>query len=79
MIILRIRELCFFFKYNCEVVRVFQIREHDAKIVKLGRYVKAAPNFQVQSLVSIIKFSILKRERKNQKKVGEPLPYFKLQ
>ena len=27
-----------FSKYNHEVVRVFQIREHHAKIVKLGRY-----------------------------------------
>ena len=26
-------------KYDREVVRVFQIREHHAKIVKLGRYV----------------------------------------
>ena len=28
----------FFSKYDREVVRVFQIREHHAKIVKLGRY-----------------------------------------
>ena len=30
--------MVFFSKYDCEVVRVFQIREHHAKIVKLGRY-----------------------------------------
>ena len=28
----------YFSKYNREVMRVFQIREHLAKIVKLGRY-----------------------------------------
>ena len=28
----------YFSKYDREVVRVFQIREHHAKIVKLGRY-----------------------------------------
>ena len=28
----------FFLKYDREVLRVFQIREHHAKIVKLGRY-----------------------------------------
>ena len=28
----------FFSKYDREVVRVFQIREHHTKIVKLGRY-----------------------------------------
>ena len=28
----------YFSKYSREVVRVFQIREHHAKIVKLGRY-----------------------------------------
>ena len=28
----------FFSKYDREVVRVFQIREHHAKIVKFGRY-----------------------------------------
>ena len=28
----------YFSKYDCEVMRVFQIREHHAKIVKLGRY-----------------------------------------
>ena len=31
--------MLFFSKYDREVVRVFQIREHQAKIVKLGRYV----------------------------------------
>ena len=30
----------YFSKYEREVVRVFQIREHHAKIVKLGRYVE---------------------------------------
>ena len=39
VIILRICELWFFFsKYDREVMGVFQIREHHAKIVKLGRY-----------------------------------------
>ena len=39
VIILQIRELYFFFSnYDHEVVRVFQICEHQAKIVKLGRY-----------------------------------------
>ena len=28
----------YFSKYDREVVRVFRIREHHAKIVKLGRY-----------------------------------------
>ena len=28
----------YFSKYDREVVRVFQIREHHAQIVKLGRY-----------------------------------------
>ena len=31
----------YFSKYDREVVRVFQIREHHAQIVKLGRYVMA--------------------------------------
>ena len=38
-------------KYDREVVRVFQIREHHAQIVKLGRYeigqIKAGKNFKV--------------------------------
>ena len=32
----------YFSKYDGEVVRVFQIREHHAQIVKLGRYVVLA-------------------------------------
>ena len=38
VVILRIRELWIFSKYDREVVRVFQICEHHAEIVKLGRY-----------------------------------------
>ena len=37
----------FFPKYDCKVMRVFQIREHHPKIVKLGRY--AMGNELVQS------------------------------
>ena len=39
VIILRLRELWVFFsKYDREVVGVFHIREHHAKIVKLGSH-----------------------------------------
>ena len=34
----------YFSKYDREVVRVFQIREHHAEIVKLGRYDVVTPH-----------------------------------
>ena len=40
----------YFSKYDREVVRVFQIREHHAQIVKLGRY---ATLFQIFSFMLI--------------------------
>ena len=37
----------YFLKYDPEVMRVFQIHEHHAKIVKLGRYANAILKFML--------------------------------
>ena len=39
----------YFSKYDREVVRVFEIREHHAKIVKPGRYDQVDQSVHVQS------------------------------
>ena len=44
----------YFSKYDREVVRVFQIREHHAKIVKLGRYGRQDKVFTKQLSAMII-------------------------
>ena len=45
----------YFSKYDREVVRVFQIREHQAKIVKLGRY-EITSNFDIDLIESFLQF-----------------------
>ena len=65
MIILRIRELWVFSKYDREVVRVFQIHEHHAKIMKLGRYEPAKGQIICQrtDYLSFYRFTNLLKDR----------------
>ena len=49
----------FFSKYDHEVVRVFQIREHQAKFVKLGRYVIQAAKLNRSSNFIGVSFIML--------------------